>query len=134
MQFFCRKFWVFPVFFLSYFRCVSKQFVSVVSLLYCFGVLIEPKQTKDPPKQFEREHIWVFFENVVLFCIVTKQVCLFRLFQYRFETQKHTETNRNKPKQTQNVFFGFTKETETQPKQNLFRFEPKLFLFVSKTP
>ncbi len=28
-----------------------------------FDVSIEPKQTKDPPKQFEREYIWVFFRK-----------------------------------------------------------------------
>ncbi len=26
-----------------------------------FDVSIDPKQTEDQPKQFEREHIWVFF-------------------------------------------------------------------------
>jgi hypothetical protein len=40
---------------------VSKQFVSVVNLLYRKRVSIELKQTEDQPKPFEREHIWVFF-------------------------------------------------------------------------
>ena len=64
-------------------------------------------------------YIWVFFRKfrVVsvffgLFRFVTKQFCLFRLFRYRFET----------PKQTEIICFGFTKQTETQPKQILFRF------------
>jgi hypothetical protein len=38
-----------------------------------FDVLIEPKQTKDPSKQFKREYIWVFFIKfrVVLVCYET---------------------------------------------------------------
>ncbi len=28
-----------------------------------FNVLIEPKQIEDPPKQFKREYIWVFFRK-----------------------------------------------------------------------
>jgi hypothetical protein len=38
-----------------------------------FDVAIEPKQTEDQPKQFEREHIWVFFRIfwVVLVCFET---------------------------------------------------------------
>jgi hypothetical protein len=91
-----------------------------------FDVSIEPKQTEDPSKQFEREYIWVISENLGLFRFVTKQFCLFWLFRYRFETPKQTETNlyflflvsRNKPKNTQiRSCFG------------LFRFEPK-FIFV----
>ena len=83
------------------------------SLFRCFGcfasipkqrVSINLKQTEDPPKQFKREYIWVFSENLGLFRFVTKQFCLFRLFRYRFETPKQTEflsfwfheTNRNK--------------------------------------
>ncbi len=41
-----------------------------------------------------------------------KQFCLFRLFRYRFET----------PKQTETFVIGFTKQTETNAKQILFRF------------
>jgi hypothetical protein len=67
-----------------------------------------------------KESIFVYVsENVGLFWFVTKQFCLFRLFRYRFET----------PKQTRFLFFDFTKQTETNPKQILFRFEPK-FIFV----
>ncbi len=34
----------------------------------CFDVLIEPKQTEDQPKQFDREHILLFFtENIGFF-------------------------------------------------------------------
>ncbi len=36
-----------------------------------FHVLIEPKQTEDQPKQFDREHILVFFlENLGVFLFV----------------------------------------------------------------
>ncbi len=51
-------------------------------------------------------------EHSALFRFVSKQFCLFRLFRYRFET----------PKQTEKHFFGFTKQTETNAKQILFRF------------
>jgi hypothetical protein len=58
------------------FGFVSKQFVSVVMLLYqteSFNVLIEPKQTEDQPKQFDREHIFVVFRKfrVVSACFET---------------------------------------------------------------
>ncbi len=38
-----------------------------------FDVSIEPKQTEDPPKQFEREYIWVSFRKfrVVSVCYET---------------------------------------------------------------
>jgi hypothetical protein len=38
-----------------------------------FNVSIEPKQTEDPPKQFKREYIWVFFRKfrVVSVCYET---------------------------------------------------------------
>ncbi len=47
-----------------------------------------------------------------MFRFVSKQFCLFRLFRYRFET----------PKQTEIFFCCFTKQTETNAKQILFRF------------
>jgi hypothetical protein len=46
------------------------MFVSVVSLLAfyteteSFGVSIEPKHTEEQPKQFDREHILVFFQKI----------------------------------------------------------------------
>jgi hypothetical protein len=115
------------VFHASHLGCPSKQFVSVVSLLNRnreFDVPIEPKQTVDPPKQFKREYIYCFG----LFRYVTKQICLFRLFQYRFETTKQTEmfcfwfheTNRNK--------------RETDLVSVCFGSNRNLFLFVPRTP
>jgi hypothetical protein len=58
-----------------------------------FDVSIERKQRDDQPKQFDREHIWYFSENLGLFwfLFVSKQFCLILLFQYRF---RNTETNR----------------------------------------
>jgi hypothetical protein len=149
-----------------------------------FDVSIEPKQTGDQPKQFDGEHILLFFtenvsfflvfsffsvfsicfetvcfgcfasipkqrvsiepktrpnslkecifgnfsKNLGLFRFVTKQICLFRLFRYRFETPKQTEifsfwfheTNRNK--------------RETDLVSVCFGSNQKLFLFVSRTP
>jgi hypothetical protein len=35
-----------------------------------FDVSIEPKKTEDQPKQFDREHIWHFSENLGLFRFV----------------------------------------------------------------
>ncbi len=77
-----------------------------------FNVSIEPKQTKDQPKQFDWKHILAFFKR--LFRFVSKQFCLFRLFRYRFESPKQTEKKKF-------FVFGLTKQTETQPKQILFR-------------
>ncbi len=64
-----------------------------------FDVSIEPKQTKDKPKQFDREHILQFFtENLWFFRFfrffsrffrfVSKQfVLVFRLFRFYTETE-----------------------------------------------
>jgi hypothetical protein len=65
-----------------------------------------------------------FFFIFRLFRFASKQFCLFGLFRNGPETPKQTETNRNKPKK---LVFGFTKQTENQPKQTEFRFEPKFF-------
>ena len=39
-----------------------------------FDVLIEPKQTEDPPKQFEREYIWVIFRKLRVVSVCYKTV------------------------------------------------------------
>jgi hypothetical protein len=81
-----------------------------------FDVSIEPKQTKDQPKQFDREHILVFFRKFwvvsVCFGLIQNSAVCFGCFDIG---SKH----RNKPKQTKNFSFWFH---ETQPKQILFRF------------
>ncbi len=71
-----------------------------------FDVSIEPKQTEDPPKQFKREYIWVCFG-----LLRNRSVC----FGCFVIGSKH----RNKPNF---LVFGFTKRTETNAKQILFRF------------
>jgi hypothetical protein len=80
-------------------------------------VSIDPKQTEDPPpKQFKREYIWVFFRKFRVF-----SVC-FGLLRNSFVCFGSFDTgskNRNKPKL---FVFGFTKQTETNAKQILFRF------------
>jgi hypothetical protein len=98
-----------------------------------FDDSIEPKQTEDPPEQFEGEYIWVIFRKfrVVSVCFGllrnSSEFCLFRLFRYRVETPKQTEifsfwlheTNRNKPEiGLVSVCFGSNRN---------------LFLFVSRT-
>ncbi len=132
---------VFFGFFSGFFRVFSVfsffLFFSICFETVCFGcfasilkqrVLIEPKQTEDPPKQYKRDYIWEFFRKfrVVSVCfglLRNKSVC-FGCFD---KGSKH----RNKP----NFFLcGFTKQTETNAKQILFRFEPKFILFVSSTP
>ncbi len=114
-SFFC----VFFVFFV-FFQFVSKQFVSVVSTFYTeiesFDVSIEPKQTEDPPKQFKREYIWVFFRK---FRVVSVCFGLLRNRSVCFGCFNIGSKHRNKPKF---FAFGFTKQTETNAKQILFRF------------
>ena len=55
--------------FFVFFRFVSKQFVSVVSLLYreSFDVSIEPKQTEVQPKQFDRGIFCNFLQKILGF-------------------------------------------------------------------
>jgi hypothetical protein len=59
-----------------------------------FDVSIEPKQTEDPPKQFKREYIWVFFRKfwVVLVCF-----CLLRNSSVCFDCFYIGSKHRNKP-------------------------------------
>jgi hypothetical protein len=78
----------------------------------CFDVSIELKQTEDQLKQFDREHIWYFSENLGLFRFFRNSSVCFGCFDIG---SKH----RNKPKI---LVFDFTKKTKTQPKQILFWF------------
>ncbi len=117
----CQKIQGFSGFFGFFvFSCFFSLFRNSLFRLFCFytetesfDVSIELKQTEDPPKQFKREYIQVFFRKFRVVSVVSIQV-------------RNTETNRiflflvlrNKPKQTRNrSCFG------------LFRFEPK-FIFV----
>jgi hypothetical protein len=115
---FYRKFRIFLVF--SVFSFFSVCFKTV-----CFGcfasipkqrVSIEPKQTEDPPKQFKREYIWEFFRK---FRVISVCFGLLRNRSVCFGCFDIGSKHRNKPKF---VLFGFTKQTETNAKQILFRF------------
>jgi hypothetical protein len=64
------RFFRFYSFISSFFGFFGFFIFSVCFETVCFGcfasipkqrVSIEPKQTKDPPKQFKREYIWEFF-------------------------------------------------------------------------
>ncbi len=144
LQFFTENLWFFRFFrffrffsrFFRFFRFFSGFFgLFRNSLFRCFGcfasitkqrVLIDPKQTEDPPKQFKRDYIWVFFRKfrVVSFCFGLLQnsyVC-FGCFDI---CSKH----RSKPKL---FVIGYTKQTKQTRNRScfgLFRFEPKI-IFV----
>ncbi len=116
---------VFSVFFGFFLGFFGSFWNSLFRFFDCFAsipkqrISIDPKQTEDPPKQFKREYIWVFFRKfrVVSFCFGlfwNSSVC-FGCFGCFDIGSKH----RNKPKL---FVFGFTKKTETNPKQILFRF------------
>ncbi len=125
---FFRFFWFFPIFsdFFRFFPVFSVfSFFSVCFEKVCFScfasipkqrVSIEPKQTEDPPKQFKREYIWKFFQKFrvvpVCFGLLRNRSVCFGCFHIGL---KH----RNKLKF---FLFGFTKQTETNAKQILFRF------------
>ncbi len=80
-----------------------------------FDVSIEPKQKEDPPKQFEREYILVIF---IKFRVVSVCFGLFWNSSVCFSCFDIGSKHRNKPKF---FVFGFMKQTETNPKQILFR-------------
>ncbi len=103
---------------------VTRAALVRISDIY-FNFRLNRNKQKTHPNSLKESIFW-YLGYLGLFRFVMKQICLFRLFRYRFETPKQTEifcfwfhkTNRNKPKQTQNrSCFG------------LFRFEPK-FIFV----
>jgi hypothetical protein len=81
-----------------------------------FDVSIEPKQTEDPPKQFKREYIWVFYRK---FRVLSVCFGLLRNSSVCFGCFDMGSKHRNIPKFS---VFGFTKQTETNAKQILFRF------------
>jgi hypothetical protein len=69
-----------------------------------FNVSIEPKQTEDPPKQFKREYIWVFFRKCRVVLVLRNSSVCFGCFDIGSKHQ-------NKP----DFFFGFTKQTRGHP-------------------
>jgi hypothetical protein len=69
---------------------------------------LEPKQTEDQLKQFDKDHNLVFFQK---FRVVFGLFRFVSFLLFRYTVGSKTETNRK------SVVFGFTKQTETQPKQ-----------------
>ncbi len=121
-----------------FFRSFSGFFETV-----CFGCFASiPKQRdsmfrlnrnkqKTHPNSLKESILGNFLENLVLFGLfrfLTKQFCLFRLFRYRFETTKQTET----------FCFGFHETNRNKRETDLvsvcFGSNRNLFLFVSRTP
>ncbi len=124
LLFFTENLGFFPVFsfFFFIFFFIFSVFFSLFRLFHfyteteSFDVSVESKQSEDPPKQFEREYIWVIFRKfrVVFVCfglLRNSSVC-FGCFDIGSKHQ-------NKPKC---LIFGFMKHTEPNPKQILFRY------------
>ncbi len=86
-----------------------------------FDVSIEPKQTEDQPKKFDREHSLVFSESLGCFDLFQNSSVYLSCFDIG-STVQNTETNRN-------FCFGFDETNRNRYCFDLFRFKPK-FLFV----
>jgi hypothetical protein len=97
-----------------------------------FSVSIEPKQTEEQPKQFEREHSLVFFsENVGLFRFVTvcfETVCLVCFASIVKQRVSMFRLNQNKQMTKRNSFIESIVWYFFQKMLCCFR----LFRFVSK--
>jgi len=103
-----KKLWLF-----RFVMVCFKTVCSVVSVLYRNREFRLNRNKQKTNQNSLIESIFRYFsENLGLFRLASKQFCLFQLFRYRFEI----------PKQTEIFFFGFTKQTKTQPKQILFQF------------
>ncbi len=124
----------------------SRFFFSFFSFFFglfwnsCFGCFASiPKQrvsmfrlNRNKQKTHQnslKESIFGYFsKNLGLFRFVTKQICLFRLFRYRFET----------PKQIEFFSFWFQEPNRNKRETDLvsvcFGSNRNLFLFVSRTP
>ncbi len=125
---FFRFFSVFFGFFLFFFGLCRNSLFRLFRFYTeteSFNVSIEPKQAEDPPKQFKREYIWVFFRKLrvvsVCFGLLRNSSVCFGCFdtgsKHRNKPKFLVFGSRNKPKQTRNrSCFG------------LFRFEPKFIL------
>jgi hypothetical protein len=98
-----------------------------------FEVSIEPKQTEDQAKQFDREHILVFLGKfrVVSVCLgLFRNSSVYFLFFY-FSCFDISSKHRNKLK---SFVFGFTKQAETDLVPVCFGLNQNFLLFVSRTP
>jgi hypothetical protein len=76
---------------------------------------IEPKQTEDPPKQIEREYIWVIFRK-------------FRVVSVCYETVLFVSVNRNF------LFLVSRNKPETDLVSVCFGSNLNFFWFVLRTP
>jgi hypothetical protein len=81
-----------------------------------FDVWIELKLTEHQPKQFDREHILVFFRKFRVVSVCFETVLFVSVVSILVQ---NTETSPNKPKF---LVFGFTKQTKTKLKQIFFWF------------
>jgi hypothetical protein len=60
-----------------------------------FGFSIEPKHTEDQPKQFDREHILVFFSENFVLSVFSFFLCVsvcFRIFSFGCLTKTFKKT------------------------------------------
>jgi hypothetical protein len=65
-------------------RCLFRLFQFYIET-ESFDVSIEPKQTEDQPKQFDREYILLFFtENLVFFSVFSFFFGIFRFVSKQF--------------------------------------------------
>jgi hypothetical protein len=137
---FYRKFRVFPVFFVfSFFSVFFGLFRNSLFWLFrfyteteSFDVSIELKQTGDPPKQFKREYIGVFFWT---FRVVAVCFGLLRNSSVYFGCFDIHSKHRNKPK----IFCFLFHETNRNKRETdlvsiCFGSNRNKFLFVSRTP
>jgi hypothetical protein len=91
---------VFPVFlFFFVFSVFFSLFLNSLFWLFrfyteteSFDFSIEPKQTEDPPKQFKREYIWVFFRKCWVVSVCYETVLFVSVVSIKVG---NTETNRN---------------------------------------
>ena len=106
---------------LGFFRFFSDFFVFFVFFRFV-------SKQKTHPNNLKESIFGYFSENLGSFRFVAKQICLFRLFRYRFET----------PKQTKNFSFWFHETNRNKRETNLVSVcsgsNRNLFLFVSRTP
>ncbi len=79
-----------------------------------FGISVEPKQTAEQPKQFDRNHIFVFFTKFRIVSVLSKQ----RVLMFRLNRNKQ-KTNRNIL--VESIFWYFSENF------GLFRFGSKQF-------
>ncbi len=99
-------FWVFSFFwvFFGLFRNSLFRLFRFYTKTESFYVSMNQNKQKTQPNSLKESIFENYSENLRLFQFITKQICLFRLFRYRFETPKQTEifsfwfheTNRNK--------------------------------------